>query len=89
MNVQPFQIVAIIVWGVIAVCGLFTYGVWRGAELGTLAAVGTAAATWAFQHVDYVAGDQPRGVVPAPATVLFLTSVALGFVSAILSYIGV
>lgn len=83
MNVQPFQIVAIIVWGVLAVCVLFTYGVWRGAELGTLAAVGTAAATWAFQQADY----QANGTTAAGF--LFVLSVALGFTSAILSYIGV
>ncbi|MFA7602552.1 MAG: hypothetical protein WCY29_06045 [Novosphingobium sp.] len=83
MNVQPFQIVAIIVWGVLAVCGLFTYGMWRGAELGTLAAVGTAAATWAFQQADY----QANGA--AVTGFLFALSVALGFTSAILSYIGV
>lgn len=87
MNVQPFQIIAIIVWGGLAVVGLFTYGAWRGSDIGMLFAVGTAASVWAFQHVDYVAGDQPRAA-PLGAALLFL-AVALGTASAALSFIGV
>lgn len=83
MNVQPFQIIAIIVWGVLAVIGLFAYGAWRGAELGTLAAVGAAAATWAFQQADY----QANGTTVAGF--LFVLSVVLGVASAALSFIGV
>lgn len=87
MNVQPFQIIAIIVWGVLAVAGLFVYGAWRGSDVGMLLAVGAAAAVWAFQHVDYVAGDQPRAASPGAA--LFFLAVALGIASAALSFIGV